>query len=139
MSPRPRTLVDLSFARDTVLYLCRECEKQISSAATRCPYCGAPPRPPLYGRPWSHRIAMRAALVLVLSLPLLMLPVVLRWHNGSWSPCDWVRERAPVTLAASASRPAGAYLEDSSGAPMRGPAAQSPGQCLRQWAEAMSQ
>lgn len=130
--------MDLSLAWGTVLYLCRECEKQISSAATRCPYCGAPPRPPLYGRPWSHRIALRAGLVLVLSLPLLMLPVVLRWHNGSWSPCDWARAQAPVALAASDSRPPAAYLEDGSLARLGGRAAESPGQCLRRWVEGMS-
>jgi hypothetical protein len=100
-----------------VLYICRECGRQISSGAIRCPYCGAPPRPPLSGRPWSHRLALRAALVLVLALPILMLPVVLRWRYGSWNPCDWLVQEGTTTTLAAPSTDDLTY-----------------GQCFRRWA-----
>ena len=122
-----------------VLYLCRECGEQISSSATRCPFCGAPPRPPLHGRPWSHRLALRAGLVLVLALPLLMLPLVLRWHNGSWDPCRWTpRDLASTGAPPAASEGATALAASSlvaegmpSRAAVRG--ARSQARCFQVW------
>ena len=123
-----------------VLYICRECGEQISSGATRCPFCGAPPRPPLHGRPWSHRLALRAALVLVLSLPLLMLPLVLRWHNGSWDPCRWApRDLASTRPESPATEASTALASGALGAEAIPPGAgvsgtRSPAQCFQVWA-----
>ena len=112
-----------------MLYICRECGEQISSGATRCPYCGAPPRPPLYGRPLHVRLLLRAGVLLMLALPILMLPVVLRWHNGSWDPCEWARD-AQLAADAEGALPAVNALRPSDNA---SPAADSFGRCIRQW------
>lgn len=112
-----------------MLYPCRECGEQISSGATRCPHCGAPPRPPLYGRPLSHRLALRAGLVIVLSLPVMMLPLVLRWHNGSWNPCEWRPDGAAAATTSAA--PVTALVPATGEGP--NPAEPSAGQCLRDW------
>ena len=113
-----------------MLYQCRECGEQISSGATRCPYCGAPPRPPLHGRPLTHRLALRAALVVVLALPVIMLPLVLRWHNGSWDPCEW-RPAHSAPVAALPQDGAQAAFVPPSGAAES--ADRSAAQCLQAW------
>lgn len=116
-----------------VLYICRECGEQISSGATRCGFCGAPPRPPLYGRPWSHRLALRAGLVIVLSLPLLMLPVVLRWHNGSWDPCRWNAGGIAARQNDLASGAGTTLLPSADATQDRDRAGAGRGQCLQNW------
>lgn len=117
-----------------MLYICRECGHQISSGATRCPYCSAPPRPPLYGRPFSHRLLLRATVVLLLSLPLLMLPVVMRWHKGSWDPCDWAVQPSLGTAAAQGEDSPPPPAETAGATPAQAEAARdSFGGCVRLW------
>lgn len=98
-----------------MLYACRSCGRDISSAAPWCPYCGAPPSPPLYAKSPGVRLFHRTALLVILFLPILSLPVVLRWYYKSWDPCVWA-ERA------------GAVVEDGD----------DTGRCLRKWFDAAS-
>ena len=85
-------------------YPCRECGHEISSAATSCPYCGAPPTPPLHVKPWYLRWEHRLFVLFVLLLPVLMMPVIVGWYYDSFDPCEWLRRvQAPAGVPADLS------------------------------------